>query len=66
MRVHHCPECGYVGSRDVVSAEVIRNRGLTQARSDRATYLVIVIPISFRSATVSVASSVVRPSRSLV
>jgi putative transposase len=27
VRVHHCPECGYVGSRDVVSAEVIRNRG---------------------------------------
>jgi len=29
VRVHHCPECGYVGSRDVVSAEVIRNRGLS-------------------------------------
>ena len=28
VRVHRCPECGYVGSRDVVSAEVIRNRGL--------------------------------------
>lgn len=29
VRVHHCPECGYVGSRDVVSAEVVRNRGLS-------------------------------------
>jgi len=29
VRVHHCPECGYIGSRDVVSAEVIRNRGLS-------------------------------------
>ena len=29
VRVHHCPECGYTGSRDVVSAEVIRNRGLS-------------------------------------
>ena len=29
IRVHHCPECGYIGSRDVVSAEVIRNRGLS-------------------------------------
>ena len=36
VRVHHCPECGYVGSRDVVSAEVIRNRGLTQAQVSRA------------------------------
>jgi putative transposase len=30
VRVHHCPECGYTGSRDVVSAEVIRNRGVTE------------------------------------
>ena len=29
VRVHHCPECGYMGSRDVVSAEVIRKRGLS-------------------------------------
>jgi len=29
VRVHHCPECGYVGSRDAVSAEVIRNRGVS-------------------------------------
>jgi len=29
VRVHHCPECGYTSSRDVVSAEVIRNRGLS-------------------------------------
>ena len=36
VRVHHCPECGYTSSRDVVSAEVIRNRGLTQARVSRA------------------------------
>ncbi len=27
VRVHHCPECGYTGPRDVVSAEVIRSRG---------------------------------------
>ena len=27
-RVHHCQYCGYTKSRDVVSAEVIRNRGL--------------------------------------
>ncbi|MFW6264270.1 MAG: RNA-guided endonuclease InsQ/TnpB family protein [Cyanobacteriota bacterium] len=29
VRVHHCPECGYIGPRDVVSAEVVRNRGLS-------------------------------------
>jgi putative transposase len=29
VRVHHCPECGYLAPRDVVSAEVIRNRGLS-------------------------------------
>lgn len=29
VRVHHCPECGYIGLRDVVSAEVVRNRGLS-------------------------------------
>ena len=28
-RMHHCYECGYTNSRDVVSAEVIRNRGLS-------------------------------------
>jgi putative transposase len=27
IRTHHCPECNYLGARDVVSAEVIRNRG---------------------------------------
>ena len=27
-RVHHCQYCGYTKPRDVVSAEVIRNRGL--------------------------------------
>ena len=27
-RVHHCQFCGYAAPRDVVSAEVIRNRGL--------------------------------------
>ncbi len=27
VRIHHCPECGYTGPRDVVSAEVIRDRG---------------------------------------
>jgi putative transposase len=28
VRVHNCPECGYKQDRDVVAAEVIRNRGL--------------------------------------
>ncbi len=28
QRVHHCQYCGYSFSRDVVSAKVIRNRGL--------------------------------------
>jgi putative transposase len=28
QRVHHCQYCGYIKPRDVVSAEVIRNRGL--------------------------------------
>jgi putative transposase len=28
VRVHQCPECGYVQDRDVAAAEVIRNRGL--------------------------------------
>lgn len=27
VRVHNCPECGYVQDRDVAAAEVIRNRG---------------------------------------
>jgi putative transposase len=30
VRVHHCPECGYQTDRDVASAQVIRNRGLTR------------------------------------
>lgn len=29
IRVHNCPECGYVADRDVCAAEVVRNRGLT-------------------------------------
>ncbi|AFZ45351.1 transposase IS891/IS1136/IS1341 family [Halothece sp. PCC 7418] len=29
IRIHNCPECGYIGARDVVSGEVIRNRGLS-------------------------------------
>lgn len=29
VRVHHCPECGYQTNRDVASAQVICNRGLT-------------------------------------
>jgi putative transposase len=28
VRIHFCPECGYQNDRDVVAAEVIRNRGL--------------------------------------
>ena len=28
-RTHHCQYCGYIAPRDVVSAEVIKNRGLT-------------------------------------
>lgn len=28
VRVHKCPECGYENDRDIVAAEVIRNRGL--------------------------------------
>lgn len=27
-RIHHCQYCGYIAPRDVVSAEVIKNRGL--------------------------------------
>ena len=27
-RIHQCQYCGYIGSRDVVSAEIIKNRGL--------------------------------------
>lgn len=27
-RIHSCPECGYENDRDIVAAEVIRNRGL--------------------------------------
>jgi len=35
IRWHEC-ECGYTNNRDVAAAEVIRNRGLTQARVSRA------------------------------
>ncbi|WP_237743560.1 transposase [Pleurocapsa sp. PCC 7319] len=28
VRIHSCPECGYVQNRDVAAAEVVRNRGL--------------------------------------
>lgn len=31
VRVHHCPECGYTTDRDVASAQVIRERGITAA-----------------------------------
>jgi putative transposase len=31
VRVHNCPECGYTTDRDVASAQVIRERGLTTA-----------------------------------
>jgi len=27
-RIHSCPECGYITSRDVAAAQVIRNRGM--------------------------------------
>jgi len=29
VRVHSCPECGYIRDRDVAAAEVVCNRGLT-------------------------------------
>ena len=29
VRVHSCPECGYIQDRDVAAAEVVCNRGLT-------------------------------------
>ncbi len=29
VRIHHCPECGSTKPRDVASAQVIRNRGLS-------------------------------------
>ena len=29
IRVHFCPECGYITSRDIASSEVVRNRGVT-------------------------------------
>jgi hypothetical protein len=35
MRWHEC-ECGYTNNRDLAAAEVITNRGLTQARVSRA------------------------------
>lgn len=28
VRIHNCPECGYITDRDVASGQVIRNRGL--------------------------------------
>jgi transposase len=28
IRVHHCPDCGYVASRDVAAAQVVELRGL--------------------------------------
>ncbi len=28
VRVHHCPECGYIQNRDIVASEVVRDRGL--------------------------------------
>jgi putative transposase len=31
VRVHRCPECGYTTDRDVASAQVIRERGITAA-----------------------------------
>jgi putative transposase len=31
VRVHHCSECGYTTDRDVASAQVIRERGITAA-----------------------------------
>jgi len=31
IRVHHCLECGYTTNRDVASAQVIRERGITAA-----------------------------------
>ncbi|MGK7923874.1 MAG: RNA-guided endonuclease InsQ/TnpB family protein [Spirulina sp.] len=31
VRVHSCPECGYQTSRDVAAAQVIRNRGVSEA-----------------------------------
>jgi putative transposase len=31
VRVHHCPECGYTTDRDVASAQVIKERGITAA-----------------------------------
>ncbi|PSO85904.1 MAG: transposase [Cyanobacteria bacterium QS_3_48_167] len=29
VRTHHCLECGYAGNRDVVAAQVLRERGLS-------------------------------------
>ncbi len=28
VRVHHCPECGYIQNWDIVASEVVRDRGL--------------------------------------
>ena len=29
IRVHNCPDCGYITSRDVAAAQEIRNRGIS-------------------------------------
>ena len=29
VRLHSCPECGYIQNRDVAASEIVRNRGLT-------------------------------------
>ncbi|MBD1930168.1 transposase [Trichocoleus sp. FACHB-90] len=31
VRIHRCPECGYITDRDVASAQVIRERGIAAA-----------------------------------
>jgi putative transposase len=33
VRVHNCPDCGYITDRDVASAMVIKNRGIALIRS---------------------------------
>lgn len=34
IRIHNCPECNFVTDRDVASALVIRNRGITSLSTD--------------------------------
>jgi putative transposase len=29
IRIHSCPECGYITNRDIAAAQVIRNRGIS-------------------------------------